>query len=196
MKKISLLAVMAIFICTGLFLTKGDAQAQTIDGWFLAGNAPQSYAIGLDDTDFISGSSSAILESTEQSIDGFGTLMQTSSPQDFLGKKVKMSAYIKSENIKNVAGMWLRIDAKNSKINLGFDNMRDRPIVGTNKWEKYEIIMNVPEESNSLNYGILLNGVGKVWFDNLTFEIVGEIDDNISKEDGKLKRPSNTDFEK
>lgn len=194
MKKLSVLSLAAIFIVAGLLLTKNDLTAQKIDGWFLAGNQPKSYTIGLDKSVFKTGGSSAYLESTDKKIEGFGTLMQTSIADEYLGKRIKMTAYIKSDNVSDWAGMWLRVDSKYSKKALSFDNMQDRPIKGDNDWTKCEIILDVPEESSTLNFGILLSGTGKVWFDNITFEVVDKLKTKPTKENKMNKEPSNLDF--
>ena len=120
--------------------------------------------------------------------------MQSCSATDFLGKRVKMTSYIKTENVEDWTGMWLRIDSSNHKKSLGFDNMNDRPIKGNTDWKKCEIILDVPQESATLNYGVLLSGSGKVWFDDVKFTVV---DNSVeqTKENGELKKPSNLSFE-
>lgn len=197
MKKVSIISLILIFVCAGMFLTNRKANAQTVNGWFLAGDKPKSYTIGLDKSIFKSGNSSAFLKSTDKKIDGFGTLMQTCNAKDFLGKRVKMTAYVKSENVMRWAGMWLRVDSKAAQKAVSFDNMQDRPIKGTSDWIKCEIILDVPEESGTLNYGILLSGTGKVWFDDLTFEIVDKLKVNPTKANLPLilDKPVNTSFD-
>jgi transcriptional regulator with XRE-family HTH domain len=194
MKKISVLSLVAILITTGLFFAKSDLKAQKIDGWFLAGSNPNSYAIGLDKSVFKTGGSSALLESTDKKIEGFGTLMQTCSADEYLGKRIKMTAYVKSDNVADWAGMWLRVDSKQTKTALSFDNMQDRPIKGNKDWTICEIILDVPEESGTLNFGILLSGTGKVWFDDIRFEIVDKLKTKTTKENIMNKKPSNLDF--
>jgi len=88
MTKLSVLSL-AVLIVVGLFLGKSELKAQKIDGWFLAGNKPNSYKIGLDKSVHKTGSSSAFLESTEKEITGFGTLMQTCLADEYLGKRIK-----------------------------------------------------------------------------------------------------------
>lgn len=199
MKKLSILSLILIFICAGLFFTNRKANSQTIDGWFKAGNKPNSYNIGLDKSIYKSGGSSAFLESTEKNIKGFGTLMQTCNAKDYLGKRIKMTAYIKAENVSDWAGMWLRVDSK-GKGALSFDNMQDRAIKGCKDWTKCEIVLDVPEESGTLNFGILISGTGKAWFDDISFEVVDKA--QVKSTSMKLNerkvpdKPSNIDFEK
>ncbi len=36
------------------------------------------------------------------------------------------------------------------------------------------MVLDVPNNATKMAYGVLLNGNGKVWFDNLSFEVVDE----------------------
>jgi len=165
-------------------------QLEKFKGWFRAGSEPYKYSMGIDQTVFKSGQKSAFIQSLRKVDDGFGTFMQTCSASECVGRTIQMTAYIKSQNVTDWAGMWLRVDSKDHET-VGFDNMQDRPIVGTRDWEQYEIVMDVPEQSATLNFGVLMSGEGKVWFDDFTFEIVGEKDPLLSK----LNSPLNPDFE-
>jgi hypothetical protein len=188
-------------IVTGTIFPQNDV-VESVPGWFKAGSKPNSYKVGIDKTIFKSGGSSAFIASTEAMIDGFGTLMQSCGAQDYLGKRVRMTAYIKSENVTNWAGMWMRVDSKSARNMLSFDNMQDRPIKGTKDWTKCEIVLDVPEESRTLNFGVLLDGTGKVWFDDISFEVVDKqvkttgIYGNTSLPTNFPKKPANIDFEK
>lgn len=196
MKKLSVLSLFAIFVFTGVFLVNNTINAQEVDGWFLAGDKPASYKIGLDKTVYKTAPSSALLESVEAKITGFGTLMQTCGATDYLGKRVKMTAWVKAENVADWAGMWLRVDSEETKgYGVSFDNMHNRPIKGTKDWTRCEIVLDVPMNSVTLNFGILLSGTGKVWFDNVAFEVV---DNNTPKTGLNMvnKRPVNLDFGK
>lgn len=161
--------------------------------WFKAGSAPDSYDMGLDKENFKSGEASAFIASNKNKIKGFGTLMQSCSAKKYLGQRIMLSGYVKSENIEGWSGLWLRIDGAGNGPNLGFDNMQKRAIKGTTDWMKYSIVMDVPEESKTLNFGALLHGVGKVWFDELEIEIV----EKTTPISGKtlLEEPSNLKFE-
>ena len=85
-----------------------------------------------------------------------------------------MDADIKSENVTGWAGMWFRIDAKNSRNSLAFDNMQDRPIKANYGLEAMsDRTLMLPADAG-VTYGVLLDGEGKVWFGNVSFEIVGD----------------------
>jgi hypothetical protein len=169
-------------------------------GWKKAGDKPNSYEMGIDKGMGQDGKNAATIKSIDKEIKGFGTLMQQSKPDKYLGKRIRMSAYVKSENVKEWAGLWLRVDQVSSTRYLSFDNMQDRPIKGTTDWKKYEIVLDVPQNSSLLAYGALLSGTGQIWFDNLTFEVVDNSVKPTSSINGgqpsTVDQPTNLDFEK
>ncbi len=113
------------------------------------------------------------IKSIKNKINGFGTIMKTIKPDLYSGKTVKISGYLKSENIKSWAGLWMRVDYYDVAV-LAFDNMRKNPIKGTKDWAKYEIVLHVPTEATSISYGVLLDETGQVWFKDIVLEIVDE----------------------
>ena len=186
----------ALFIGTTLALLSFNLPA----GWFIAGSKPQSYEMGLDKGAGQNSKNAATIKSIDKKIEGFGTLMQQSNPEKYLGKRVRMTGYVKSENITSWAGLWLRVDQSGSQQPLSFDNMGTRPIKGTTGLKKYEIVLDVPNNASLIAYGALLDGTGQVWFDNITFEIV---DKSVQTTDVKNVKnpatqtgPTNLDFEK
>ncbi len=66
--------------------------------------------------------------------------MQNSKPGKYIGKRIRMTGYMKSKNVAAWAAFWLRVDQADSKQFLSFDNMNNREIKGTTDWKKYEII--------------------------------------------------------
>lgn len=168
-------------------------------GWFKAGSDPSKYEMGVDKGSGQNGKNAATIQSIDKKIDGFGTLMQNCDPYKFHGKRIRMSGYMKSQDVKEWAGFWLRVDDANSRQPLSFDNMQDRSIKGTTDWKKYEIVLDVPLSASNIAYGALISGTGKIWFDNLSFEIVDATVPTTGMSNGSKKskpgEPNNLDFE-
>lgn len=164
--------------------------------WYKAGSNPGSYEMGIDKSAGYNGKNAATIKSVKVEIDGFGTLMQDFLAEKYKGKRIRMSGYMKSENVADWAGFWLRVDQENSNQPLSFDNMEGRAVKGTTDWKKYEIVLDVPHKASSIAFGALLSGAGQIWFDDLKFEVV----DNSVLVTGKIstdaKEPLNLDFEK
>jgi hypothetical protein len=155
-----------LFVC--LPVLAGDAPG----GWLLAGSHPRDYVASLDRGTVFSGSASASLASLNEDAKGFGTLMQESSPGAYAGRRVRMTAQIRSKAVGGWSGLWLRVDGEPGKAPLAFDNMDDRPIKGDSEWRQYAIVLDVPAKARALAYGVLLNGAGQVWLDDVSFQIV------------------------
>lgn len=184
----------ALLFGTAIILLSFDLPSD----WFKAGNSPKSYEMGIDKGVGKDSKNAGTIKSIETNIKGFGTLMQECHADKYLGKRVKMTGYVKSENVIDWAGLWLRIDKANSTEHLALDNMQDRAIKGTTEWTKYEIVLDVPENASLLAYGALLNGTGQIWFDNISFEIVGDSEKTSApiKKDRIPVEPRNLGFEK
>ena len=169
-------------------------------GWIVAGDSPKKYEMGLDNGAGQDGKNAATIKSIEENISGFGTLMQMCRADMYAGKKIKMSGVVKSANVSDWAGLWLRVDQSGSTVPLAFDNMQDRPIKGTTAWKNYQIVLDVPSNASVLAFGALLVGTGQIWFDNITIEIVTDSEkltslNNTNKQGNIQSEPTNLDFE-
>ena len=194
MKKIFWAFLVITILITVLIIANNNNKIP--EGWFPAGSNPSEYEMGVDNSIFQNGRACAYIKSKSPKQNQFGTLMQTIDAENYLEKRLQLSGYIKSEDVKGWCGMWMRIDGENNQ-QLGFDNMRDRAIKGTTDWKKYEIVLDIPENSTSINYGVLLNSDGKVWFDNFELkEVEKDIPlTNLKKESKLPSQPVNLDFE-
>jgi hypothetical protein len=164
--------------------------------WFKAGDQPNKYDMGVDKGAGRNGKDVATIKSISDNISGFGTLMQQSLPTKYLGKRVRMTGYMKSANVESWAGFWLRVDQAKSGTSLSFDNMQNRAIRGTTGWKKYQIVLDVPSNASMIAYGALLAGTGQIWFDNINFEIVNKDVPQTGIGLGTLPEPENLNFEK
>ena len=173
MQKIILYTIVIVFS----LVTKAVAQElETIEKsteWIARGSKPESYEMGLLKNSTDKAQKVFTIRSIDKKIEGFGNLMQSSKPDLYLGKTIKMSGYVKSENVKSWAGLWMRIDYYNNKV-LAFDNMQNRAIKGTNDWTKYEVVLFVPQDATEMSYGVLLEGTGQIWFKDIQLEIVDD----------------------
>jgi len=169
-------------------------------GWFHAGSAPKDYAMGVDAKVLRSGKGSGFIKAKTEKPAGFGTMMQTIGPEDFRGSRVRMSGWIKSADVSGWAGMWMRVDGPVPNRSLAFDNMQPRAIKGTAEWQKYEVVLDVAPEATAIAFGVLLDGPGTVWLDDVSFAVVDKsvpVTDLTTAGGATLpSEPANLDFEK
>lgn len=169
-----------------------------IKHWLITGTAPDKYKTGIDRTVFHTGTASAFIQSEEEEFvpDEYATIMQQFRAERFLGKRVRFSAFVKALEVEGWAGLWLRLDGKFS-VTLKLDNMQNRPIKGTINWNLYSCVLEVPEETELINIGILLTGKGRVWLDDVSFQ---EVDRTVPVTDFEIQKeypdyPENLTFE-
>lgn len=139
-------------------------------GWQMAGSAPQDYEVGTQST--VDGPPQAVayLRSNTEKAHGFGTLMQSFSADRYAGHRVRLSAEVKSDRLSQWAGLWMRADKEAKPV--AFDNMHDRAIRGSQSWQHYDVVLDIPPDATSLHFGILLVGSGEVDVSGLKFEIL------------------------
>lgn len=147
-------------------------QTSTITGWMLTGSHPQNYEMGIDPAEVHQGKASGYLKAvTPMEPNEFATMMQQFRADKYVGKRMKLSGFVKTERVDAFCGLWMRVDNNVHDV-LQFDNMHDRPITGTQPWNQYSIVLDVPEGSAVISFGVILNGKGKVWVDSFRFEEV------------------------
>jgi RNA polymerase sigma factor (sigma-70 family) len=118
------------------------------------------------------GLSAARFEAKPDANQSLKTMLQAFAADEYRGKRIRLAAFIKSQDINEWAGMWMRVDTDRSSPS--FDNMMERPLKGTNDWAKHEIILDIPDDAQVVTFGMLVVGEGKLWVDDMTFEIVGK----------------------
>src|SRR5262245_21787155 len=152
------------FLISLLLIPIRAAAGEVPDGWIKAGNFPAQYDMGVDKTMRHEGRAVAYVKGIAEKFDGFGTLMQMATADDYRGKRVRFSADVRSENVDSGwAGLWFRVDGAKFGESLAFDNMQGRPIKGTTDWKRVEVVLDVPDNAVGLAFGILLAGDGEVW---------------------------------
>lgn len=173
MQKIILCTVMLLVgLVTKLNAQEVDSEKYPLD-WSTGQSEPKRYEIGRDKSLEHNGQNVFTIKSIKSKIDGFGSSMKTIKSDLYLGKTVKMTGYVKSENVKNWAGLWMRVDYYTAAV-LAFDNMQNRAIKRTTDWTKYEVVLFVPQEATSISYGVLLDGTGQIWFKDVSLELVAD----------------------
>lgn len=169
--------------------------AKELNGWFLSGSDPQDYEFGVDKAAALQGSGSGFIWS-RQNPRGFGTLMQMFKADSYRAERRRLSAYIRAEVVENWAGLWMRVDGPHDET-LALDNMGQRPIKGTVNWRNYQVVLDVPGDVQYIAFGVLLDGPGRIWIDEVRFEVVDESVPLTSVATGNEypDGPANLDFE-
>lgn len=125
----------------------------------------------IDDKIVHGGHWAARLERQSDSPGAFSTLHRAIA-MDFAGTTVELRGFLRTEQVSQLAGLWMREDGE--APSLAFDNMANRPVTGTTEWTEYSIKLPVHPEARQLFFGVLLVGSGKLWVDDLQVLVDGK----------------------
>lgn len=168
------------------------------DGWFVTEPTDlDGYRLGLDP----SSPGTALIESRLDRgsgidlTDKYAVLMQSIVADPYRGRKVKLTASIRTESA-DLGTIWMRVDRAPGSA-LRFDNMtkrkRNGPLKKTIGWTERSVILEVPDEATSIHFGFFLKGYGRVWA--RPFRLESTLDDETATgSDRYLPGPTNLDF--
>src|ERR1035441_2510606 len=104
----------------------------------------------------------------------FGSATGTFPVEVARGKRIRVTGYIKTENVSGYAGLWWRVDGESKTGPLAFANLKNQAPKGTTDWKQYELEIPVAENASAIWFGQLLSGSGTAWFDNIKVELDGK----------------------
>lgn len=193
LSKLTLVKITPIFFLLLLF-SFTEPTIRNVQGWDLIGSDPMTYKMGTR-YDKERGSKVGFLRSSgaKKENDHYGTMLQSSTSSNIDSDMVRLTGFLRSNDVQNWSGMWVRLEDTQGKI-LAFKDMMDAPIRGTTDWNKYELLLKVPDNAVKITFGVLINGIGSVSMDDFKLE---QIKNNIVIDRSELKVDHlNLDFEK
>ena len=139
---------------------------------------------------------------------GYGEMIQNFDAGNYRGKRIRLSGYVRSEDVTGAAGLWMCVGGSSycdrhstayahnycSMPCENADNMENRRMVGTEDWTRCEIVVDVPDGASNISYGARLFGAGQIWFENLRIDVVGRNVKTTGLPVGHNWHPYNTDF--
>ncbi|HJP95219.1 MAG TPA: S41 family peptidase [Pyrinomonadaceae bacterium] len=151
---------------TKIFGFENELSGDKPAGWF--GNPPAT--VFADDKITHGGRRSVRLERSVQSAGEFSVIGRT-IPWEFSGKNIEMRGFLRTENVTDFAGLWMRLD--NGAEMLSLENMQSQQLKGTHDWAEYKITLAIHPETQSIVFGFLMSGTGKAWVDDLQILVDG-----------------------
>lgn len=138
-------------------------------GWLNCGDS--SYNLIVDSWIKHTGRYSLRIESTSKTnIQDFGCLAFL-IPAKYKGENITLKAFMRTKGVDSPIGLLLRIDGESRT--LQFDNMQQKGIKGSKKWEEYLVTLPLPQEAKTICIGAILSGKGKLWIDDFQVLVDG-----------------------
>ena len=154
---------------------------QSISQWYYSGINYQSYQCGLDSVNKYQGKSALFIKNENNDTNSFFVIGQSLISDSFKGKIIQLSAYLKLSDVKNLSGLWIRVDNDSlilASINSWENNFQAK---GNKNWDKYILNVKIPDSAAVINYGVILSGAGNVWADHFEIKINNDSLINLSK---------------
>ncbi len=165
-------------------------------GWSKKGCKSNHFEAGIDNEVKYNGSASAFLATKDSYTDGSAKLVQQINATAFAGQRVRLTGYLKSENVEGSARLFLEIIGKKYRHG-GYQchSNTNHGISGTNDWQLFSVIIDAHKKAQYINYGVSLTGKGRVWIDDISMEVVDSETPITPFETPIKEQPENTDFE-
>lgn len=136
-------------------------------GW--GGGPPNT--LHLDREIVHGGKSAARIERNAESANAFSVLTKV-LPVDFSGKTIELRGFMRTEDVTEYSGLWMRLDGDEGMLAL--ENMQSRQIKGTTPWTEYSIKLPLQVQARQVFFGALSSGTGKTWVDDLQMLVDGK----------------------
>ena len=184
-------------LMTAVVAQAKDVKFGDIEGWSVTGPGDGAsdfkltdYEGGADTRIKHGGKASAFLASKVDKPAKHGVVMQSVRSDRYCAKRIRVSAWVRTENVAEAAGLWVRVTPADRDQTL---SRAATSLHGSADWQRSEVVLDVPAESLSILYGLYLRGRGKAWIDDMTWEVV---DKSVPLAGGSEPlEPSNLDFE-
>lgn len=143
------------------------------EGWTRFGDA--HYEVGVVE---LSGpdSRALLIASASSADEEFAAVGQAIDAAPYRGARIRLTGLMKTQDATEGAGLWMRIDgpAEATPRVQAFDNMANRAVTGNSRWARYDVVLDVSDAAQTITFGALLRGSGKVWVDEMSLEAAGD----------------------
>lgn len=165
MNRITANSLLALFISVGL---QNPLLSQTSD-WRLGGTNPAAYTLDANGRATDPGGATISLRSAADTSATFGSVSSQLSADALRGRRVTISAELRTSGVSGGASVWLRVDQGATPLLL--DNGSGQSLRGDTDWTKRSVSLPVPAEASSVVFGLLLQGRGAVSVRGLRLEV-------------------------
>src|SRR5262245_48604852 len=115
------------------------------------------------------GAQSLRIRSTNATTNSLGVVLQQFPIELAHGNHIRVSGWMRTENVNGYAAIWWRVDGASGVLSL--DNMSETGPRGTTDWAQYSFERDVSDAGKNIVFGVFLSGTGTAWFDGLQIEI-------------------------
>jgi hypothetical protein len=172
------------------------ADDRVLAGWSKSGTRTKNYLIDVDQAQHAAIIASRPGVEADLSEADFCTLMQSVDATAWRGKRARLRCELKAIDVDGGVTAWLRVDGPAGS--LRFENLEryqhNGPLRGTTDWTTRSIVLDVPNDATTLNFGFYLKGTGRGLARAMDLEEVDGTTPLNTPDAGALAKPTNMDF--
>jgi erythromycin esterase len=183
MKRIELFLLLS-FVCTAIYAQQplnADFEKISPEGftrpWGWSNDLySANTGVRMDSLQKHGGKYSLLMKGTEENaVSSFQSLVLSVEPYTLKNKKVKIEAWIKTEDLKGAAffACYYAFDSKGTLI--GRTDTVKTKIAGTTNWQKISLSLSLPAALSNFSILLFQSGKGNAWFDDLGLSIDGKV---------------------
>lgn len=124
------------------------------------------------DTAIVHGGHGAIRIERTATTPGAFTAITDRVPIDFSGSTIELRGFLRTDDVRGNAGLWLREDDEGSVVQ--FASTPEADVQGTTEWKEYKLSVPIDPKATRLVWGALLNGEGTAWADDFQLLVDGK----------------------
>jgi hypothetical protein len=138
---------------------------------FVDRSTPDQYLAGIDPQVERSGSGPVGYIRSLGKATGHGTRAAQVAAEPFHGKRVRVSGWVRTRDVKNWAGIQVSVVGLDGRL-LSNDDMADRPITGSADWRQYDCVLDVADDAAGIVVSFSIYGMGEAWMNDFRVEPV------------------------
>lgn len=151
----------------GLLDIEGEHAGDVPRNW--VGTPPGTFVV---DGQIVHGGQWSLRIERKDTSPGTLTSLSRTIPIDFAGRRLELRGFLRTEEVSNFAGLWMREDSDAGMIAI--DNMEKRQLKGTTDWTEYSVSLPLNRAAKRLKVGVLVAGTGRTWADDLRLLVDGQ----------------------
>jgi hypothetical protein len=142
--------------------------------WGTTDKGKKDYAIGIDSSVKWNGAPTTYCKAVTGDTRKWDFMGIYLTPEAYLGKKVKITVYIKTSDIKKGLYYGVTVGYYNQASRYKYSHYISKKLGQDQDWTKYETIVYIPDNSQQVNYFVDVANQGEVWISNSTIEVVDD----------------------
>lgn len=85
--------------------------------------------------------------------------------EGFRGHHIVVTLWLKLRGVTSGTGPWIKVWGTESAPLADEGQIGHRPLKGTTDWKQYRAEVDVPPQATEIDWGVVMNGTGKLWLD-------------------------------